>query len=359
MSTMHRIAVKKIVKETTDCVSVSFDIPAVLKSSFDYQPGQYLALETTIDGEKVRRSYSLCSAPHEGEWKVAIKEVASGKFSTYANRSLKEGDLVDVMPPMGNFALQTDIDAERHYIAFAAGSGITPVLSMIKEVLKVEPKSRFTLFYGNKNFDSIIFREEIEALKNKYLDRLSVHHILSKEKLGSPLFYGRIDAEKCGKFAKVFFDPSAVYGYYLCGPAQMIFGVKDQLIDNGVSSDRIHFELFNTDGLTDKKAPIADAEVYDTSAESKVTIILDGESFDMPLAYDGSSILDAALAAGADLPYACKGGVCSTCKAHVKKGEVIMDINYALEPDEVERGFILTCQAHPRTESVVVDFDEA
>lgn len=359
MGSMHRIAVKKIVKETIDCVSVSFDIPAVLKKSFEYQPGQYLALEATINGEKVRRSYSLCSAPHEGEWKVAIKEVPSGKFSNYANRSLKEGDLIDVMSPMGNFALQTDIDAERQYIAFAAGSGITPVLSMIKEVLKVEPKSRFTLFYGNKNFDSIIFREEIEALKNKYLNRLSVHHILSKEKLGSPLFYGRIDAEKCGKFAKVFFDPSAVYGYYLCGPAEMIFGVKDQLITSGVPSDRIHFELFNTDGLQKTTAPTVDDRIYNTSDESKVTIILDAESFDMPLAYDGASILDAALAAGADLPYACKGGVCSTCKAQVKKGEVIMDINYALEPEEVEQGFILTCQAHPRTESVVVDFDEA
>ncbi|MFT6337662.1 MAG: ring-1,2-phenylacetyl-CoA epoxidase subunit PaaE [Halioglobus sp.] len=356
MSALHRIKVKEVIKETADCVSVSFDIPQDLQSEFQYKSGQYLALETEINGEKVRRSYSLCSAPYENEWKVAIKKVEGGKFSTYANEALSDNEEMSVMAPKGGFALASDSENENHYVAFGAGSGITPILSMIKTVMHDEPKSRFTLFYGNRNFDSIIFREEIEALKNVYLDRLSVHHILSKEKLGSPLFFGRIDAQKCEKFGTVFYDPIEVAGYYLCGPAQMIFGVKDQLIAQDVDASRIHFELFNTsDILVETKK---EEESFDSEAESKVTIILDGESFDMPLDYGGTSILDAALAAGADLPYACKGGVCSTCKGKVIKGEATMDINYALEPDEVENGFILTCQAHPRTSEVIVSYDE-
>ena len=357
MSALHKIKVKKVIKETADCVSVSFDIPQDLQSEFQYKSGQYLALETEINGEKVRRSYSLCSAPYENEWKVAIKKVEGGKFSTYANESLSDNEVMSVMAPMGGFALASDSEAENHYVAFGAGSGITPILSMIKTVMHDEPKSRFTLFYGNRNFETIIFREEIEALKNLYLDRLSVHHILSKEKLGSPLFFGRIDAQKCERFGKVFYDPTEVACYYLCGPAQMIFSVKDQLIAKGVDSGKIHFELFNTSDIPMETKLVE--ETFDSEAESKVTIILDGESFDMPLDYGGTSILDAALAAGADLPYACKGGVCSTCKAQVTKGEVTMDINYALEPDEVENGFILTCQAHPRTSEVTVSYDEA
>ena len=356
MSALHKIKVKEVIKETADCVSVSFDIPKELQPIFQYKSGQYLALENEIDGEKVRRSYSLCSAPYENEWKVAIKKVEGGKFSTYANETLSDDEELSVMAPAGGFALSPDKLAENHYVAFGAGSGITPILSMIKTVMHDEPKSRFTLFYGNRNFDTIIFREEIEALKNVYLNRLSVHHILSKEKLGSPLFFGRIDAQKCERFGKVFYNPIEVAGYYLCGPAQMIFGVKDQLIAQGVDASKIHFELFNTSDIpveTKKKE-----ESYDSEAESKVTIILDGESFDMPLDYGGASILDAALAAGADLPYACKGGVCSTCKAQVTKGEATMDINYALEPDEVENGFILTCQAHPRTAEITVSYDE-
>jgi ring-1,2-phenylacetyl-CoA epoxidase subunit PaaE len=357
MNALHRIKVKEVIKETADCVSVSFDIPQDLQSDFQYISGQYLALETEINGEKVRRSYSLCSAPFENEWKVAIKKVEGGKFSTYANESLSDEEELSVMVPAGGFTLESDSKAENHYVAFGAGSGITPILSMIKTVMHDEPKSRFTLFYGNRNFDTIIFREEIEALKNIYLDRLSVHHILSKEKLGSPLFFGRIDAQKCENFGKVFYNPTEVSAYYLCGPSQMIFGVKDQLIDQGVDASRIHFELFNTSDIPVETKLVE--ETYDSEAESTVTIILDGESFDMPLDYGGTSILEAALTAGADLPYACKGGVCSTCKARVTKGEVIMDINYALEPDEVENGFILTCQSHPRTELVTVNFDEA
>ena len=358
MSTMfHTLQVKDIHRETEDSVVLSFNVPSELQEDFSFVPGQYLTLETAIQGEDVRRSYSLCSAPFENEWKVAVKRVENGKFSTYANQQMNSGDEIKVMAPTGNFKLETRADNKNHYVAFAAGSGITPILSMIKTVLKEEPNSTFTLFYGNRNLDTIIFREELEALKNRYVKRLSVHHILSKEKLGSPLFFGRIDAEKCKKFGSVFFNPSEVHSFYLCGPSQMIFAVKDQLADLGVDASKIHFELFTTSDIKVEKKKVEAS--FNPETESKVTIILDQESFDMPLAYGGTSILDAALAAGADLPYACKGGVCSTCKAKITEGEVIMDINYALEPDEVEQGFVLTCQSHPRTSTVTVDFDEA
>ena len=328
MSQMHTLTIKEIRRETEDTVSLAFDIPESLKAKFSFESGQYLTLETEINGEKVRRSYSLCSAPTDQEWRVAIKKVEGGKFSTYANEHLSDTEQMDVLPPMGNFKLSPNKDVQNHHIGFAAGSGITPILSMIKTVLREEPKSKFTLFYGNKNFESIIFREEIEALKNLYLNRLSVHHILSREKLGSPLFYGRINGEKCAKFADVFFKATNVAGFYLCGPAEMIFDVKDSLLECGVSADKIHFELFNTSGLPKKESEISENADLDPLKESKVTVILDGDSFDFNLAYGGVSILDAALEEGADLPYACKGGVCCTCKAKIDEGSVDMDVNY-------------------------------
>ena len=353
----HDLKIKSVVKETKDSVVIDIDVPVGLQEEFAFIPGQYLALETRINGEDVRRSYSLCSAPFENEWKVAVKKVEGGKFSTYANEDLKAGETVSVMTPDGNFKLVTAEGNSNHYVAFAAGSGITPVMSMIKAVLKEEPESKFTLFFGNRNVESIIFREELEDLKNQYLERLSLHHILSKEKLGSPLFYGRIDAEKCNKFSSVFFDANEVAGFFLCGPSQMIFTVRDELKNMGIDAAKIHFELFTTDDIKVEKKE--EKESFDPNQESMVTIILDEESFDMPLSYGGKSILDAALEAGADLPYACKGGVCSTCKAKITDGEVVMDLNYALEPDEVEDGFVLTCQSHPRTSSLTVNFDEA
>jgi ring-1,2-phenylacetyl-CoA epoxidase subunit PaaE len=354
---LHDLRVKSVHVETEDSVVVSFDIPEEMKEEFAFIPGQYLVLETNLNGENIRRSYSLCSAPYEQKWQVAIKRVDNGKFSSYANAELKAGDTLKVMKPEGSFKLITNKNNQNHYVAFAAGSGITPVLSMLKSVLKEEPDSQFTLFFGNRNVDSIIFRNELEDLKNKYLNRLSVHYILSKEKLGSPLFFGRIDAQKCSRFSQVFFEPEDVAGFYLCGPSQMIFEVKDELIRLGADASRIHFELFTTDDLKVEKK--TEEQLFDPATESRVTIILDEESFDMPLAYGGLSVLDAALAAGADLPFACKGGVCSTCKAMVTEGEVVMDVNYALEPDEVERGFVLTCQSHPRTATLTVNFDES
>ncbi len=359
MPKFHKLRVREVRRETPDAVSIAFDVPDALKADYEFVQGQYLTLKTDIKGEDVRRSYSICTGPLEGDLRVAVKHVKDGRFSTYANETLKAGDQLDVMTPMGKFYTQLDAANEKQYVAFAAGSGITPVMSILKTVLELEPRSRFTLFYGNKNFDSIIFREEIEALKNKHLDRLSVHHVLSREVLGSPLFNGRIDAEKCEQFCQVFFDVKQVDDYFLCGPEEMIFAVKETLEAQQVDTKRIHFELFTTP-TTKKVKPKPEAAPSPTPRESdsNITVILDGDAFDFRLGKHGDNILDTALKNGADLPFACKGGVCCTCRAKILEGKVEMDVNYALEPDEVEAGFVLTCQSHPLTKKVVVSFDE-
>ncbi len=353
----HALKVKDIRKETPDCVSVAFDVPETLADSYSYIPGQYLTLKAQINGEEVRRSYSICTDPEEG-LRVAIKKVPDGRFSTFANELLQEGEEVDVMTPMGNFHTPISADNEKNYVAFAAGSGITPIMSIMKAILKREPKSTFMLFFGNRQTESIIFKEEIEALKNKYLGRLSVHHVLSRMFSGNELFDGRIDEEKCRRFSQIFFDPSEVDAFFLCGPEQMIFDVTETLKQLEVDPEKIHFELFTSPagklGQTKTDSPKKD---FDPASESHVTINLDGSAFKITLPYGGPAILDAALKYGADLPYACKGGVCCTCRAKLVEGEVDMDVNYALEPEEVEAGFILTCQAHPRTPEVKVDFD--
>jgi len=299
----------------------------------------------------------ITTSPAEEDLRVAVKWVKGGRFSSYANETLQAGEELDVMTPMGKFGVQISDKPDKQYVAFAAGSGITPIISIMKTVLEQEPTSHFTLFYGNKNFDSIIFREEIEALKNNHLEQVSVHHILSREALGSPLFKGRIDGQKCEAYSKVFFDAKAVDDYLLCGPEEMIFAVKDQLEADGVDGKRIHFELFTT-AATKKAPPLVIPEDAANKDDSQITIILDGDAIDFPLGAYSDNILDAALKQGADLPFACKGGVCCTCRAKVLEGEVEMHVNYALEPDEVEAGFVLTCQSRPRTPKVVISFDE-
>lgn len=351
------LTISEVLRETENSVSIGFEVPQELIEKFQFLPGQHLALETEIAGEKIRRSYSLCSAPYENKWRVAVKKVSGGKFSTFANDELKASTKIRVMPPHGNFKLSINANDEKNIVAFAAGSGITPIISMVKTVLQDSPNSTITLFYGNRSTDEIIFREELENLKNKYLDRFSLYHILSKEKTGVPLLYGRIDDEKCKIFSKHFYDVNDVDAFYLCGPAPMIFTVSDELKNLGVQDSNIHFELFNTDGIIATPKEVSEPN-YDPATQSKVTLIMDGEVNEFPLAYGGNSILEAALKEGMDLPFACKGGVCSTCKAKITAGEVDMDVNYALEPDELERGFVLTCQSHPRTSNVTVNFDE-
>jgi ring-1,2-phenylacetyl-CoA epoxidase subunit PaaE len=352
----HPLTVAAVRKETADCVSVSLSVPAALQEIFHYQHGQYLTVRANINGEEVRRSYSICSSPLDHELRIAVKKVENGKFSTWANQSLKKGDTLDVMPPMGKFFTKLDVSATKNYLGFAAGSGITPLLSIIKTTLRTEPNSQFTLVYGNRHRHSIIFREELEALKNQYMQRLRLVHILSREKTDTVLHAGRIDGDKCRQLFDKVILPDTIDECFLCGPETMILSVKETLIAAGIDAKKIHFELFTTAGSQQASAVNRQSSVV-SGPVSKVTLKLDGVAVDFDLPYDGSSILDAALSNGADLPYACKGGVCCTCRAKLMEGEVKMDINYGLEPDEIEQGFILTCQAHPLTEKVVVDFD--
>lgn len=351
----HPLTVKEVRQETADTVSVAFQIPDALKESFSYKPGQYLTIKAIINGEEQRRSYSLCSSPLDNEWRVAVKKVPNGIFSTYANEQLKTGDVLEVMPPLGHFTTEVNDANKKEYIGFAAGSGITPIISIIKTVLHTEPQSRFTLVYGNKNRHSIIFKEIIEGLKNKYIDRFRVIHVLSREVTDANINSGRIDANKCNELFTMFANINADE-FFICGPESMIFCVKNFLEAKGVDSKKIHFELFTSPGQK-KQTNVSNTQIQDDAPKSKVTIKLDGRSFDFELAYEGENVLDAALRQGADLPYSCKGGVCCSCRAKLVEGEVDMDVNYALEADEVKAGFILTCQAHPKTPSVVIDYD--
>ncbi|MBS1565572.1 MAG: phenylacetate-CoA oxygenase/reductase subunit PaaK [Bacteroidetes bacterium] len=356
----HALRVKDVHIETSDCVSIAFDIPEDLRPAFHFTQGQNITLRAVLDGQEVRRSYSICSAPSDNELRVAVKKVDKGLFSTFANHTLKTGDTLEIMPPSGRFYTTLNPAHKKNYLAFAAGSGITPILSIIKTTLATEPNSSFTLVYGNRNRASIIFREQLEALKNRYTTRFVLHHVLSREKTDAPINHGRIDREKCNDLGRKLIDVAGMDEIFLCGPEEMIFSVKEGLEQQGVPSSKIHFELFTTPGQ--KKQGTGTASSADASAvagkTSRVTVKLDGISFDFDLPYNGLPILDAALQQGADLPYACKGGVCCTCRARLTSGEVEMDTNYALEPDELKEGFILTCQSHPRTEKVTIDFDQ-
>ena len=351
----HKLKVKEIRKETPDCVSIAFVIPRELQKDFVFEQGQNITIKREINGEEFRRSYSICSAPFENELRVAVKKVEGGKFSEFANTSLKENEILEVLPPTGKFNTDLNSANSKKYLAFAAGSGITPVISIIKTTLQTEPASSFTLVYGNKGRNSIIFFEELEGLKNKYLNRFSLINILSREKTDAPINYGRINELKLTDLRKLV-DYSNTDEFFICGPEEMIFCVKDFLEQHGTDKKKIHFELFTTPGHK-KSASQKQKTTGDDGHKSKITVKLDGRSFDFDLGFNNESILDAALKRGADLPFACKGGVCCTCKAKLLEGEVEMDVNWGLEHEEIEQGYILTCQSHPKTEKVVVDFD--
>ena len=349
----YPLVVKEVRRETKDAVSVAFELNDEQRSVFRYTPGQYLTFRAAINGEEVRRSYSICAAPHEGELRVAIKEIEGGKFSTYANRTLKAGDTLESMAPAGNFAWKHE-GSTAHVVGWAAGSGITPISAIAKSVLNSDNESTFTLFYGNKNSNSIIFKNEMEDLKNAYVDRFEVHHVLSREDQGSDYTSGRLDADKVKGYNGKFFDVATTTGHFLCGPLGMIEGVSVVLESLGTAKSTIHFELFNTAGATAEAIAKSSSKA---SANAKVTVVLDGEEthFEMgPKDY----VIDAALDAGADVPYACKGAVCCTCRAKVLKGTAEMVMNYALVDDEVKDGYVLTCQPHATSDELVISFDE-
>lgn len=351
----YKLIVNDCTKTTEDCTVIGFEMPDFLRPLFKFKQGQYLTLKANIKGDPVQRSYSLCSSPLDNEWKVAIKQIPEGLFSTFANTNLKVGDILEVMPPNGNFNVAIS-DEPKNYLAVAAGSGITPIISIIKTHLAEEPHSTFKLVYINKTVSSIILKEELEALKNVYMDRLEIFHFLTREYRNIPLFDGRLDKEKFDTFCKQFCNLSDIKDCFICGPEEMIFMIENYLIETGKNKKEIHFELFNTSGkISDEKR-----ETYKSLSDKNadITIIDGGKTFNFNIDQGSQNILDAALANNADLPFACKGGVCCTCRAKLVEGKVDMIVNYALEEEEVEAGYILTCQSIPVSEKIIVDFDQ-
>lgn len=356
MAEFHKIKVADIYKETKDTSVITFDIPQDLKEDFEFTPGQHLTLKKDINGEDIRRSYSLCSSPLEDQWKVAVKQIPEGKFSTYANETLKAGDELDVMLPSGTFGVESNKEFKKNYLFFAAGSGITPLMSMIKTHLANEPNSTCKLFYVNKTVKSIIFKEELEQLRNTYFGRLEIYYFLTKERRDIELFNGRFDDEKMQVLTKTFIDIPDTNEVFLCGPENMVNYVSEYLVNSGLPKELVHFELF-VKGLSEEDIKRAERLAQQNVEGTEVTIVDGGKDFHFTMTKEYDNILDAALGAGADLPFACKGGVCSTCKCEVKEGTVEMKINYALEEFEVAKNWVLSCQAVPISDKVVVDFD--
>lgn len=352
----YDLKVVDVQKETRDAVVVSLK-PVDEQVDFSFVQGQYLTFKKEFEGEELRRCYSICSGKDDGILQVGIKKVSDGMFSTWANDNLKAGDILQSLPPMGNFFTELDSQKARTYLGFAGGSGITPLLSIIKTTLATEPNSQFTLVYGNQSSHSIMFREVLEDLKNTYLGRLSIVHILEREQQEIDLFNGRIDQDKCSELFKGWVDVSDVDTAFICGPEPMMLAIADSLKNHGLTEQQIKFELFASTPRKNKKAATAAAEGEKVET-AKATIILDGLSRTIDIPKDGTSILDAGVEAGMDLPYACKGGVCSTCKCKVIKGDVEMGTNYALEDYEVRAGYVLTCQTVPVSDDIVVDYDQ-
>jgi ring-1,2-phenylacetyl-CoA epoxidase subunit PaaE len=356
MAQFYKLKIKDIYKETSDCSVITFDVPKELETQFVFRQGQHLTLKADIDGEDVRRSYSLCSSPIDNQWKVAVKQIPGGKFSTFVNENLKTGHTLEVMAPTGTFGVSVKPEEAKNYLFFAAGSGITPVLSMIKTHLKAEPNATCKLFYVNKTAKSIIFKEELEQFRNAFFGRLEIYYFLTKERRYIDLFNGRFDDEKMTVLTRTFIDIPDTSEVFLCGPEQMVNYVSNYLINAGLPNDLIHYELFVT-GLSEEDVKRAERLSQQNVEGIEVTIVDGGKEFLFTMTKDFDNILDAALNAGADLPFACKGGVCSTCKCEVVDGAVEMKINYALDEKEVAQNLVLSCQAVPTTENVVVSFD--
>ena len=352
----HSLRVKSIEKSTKQSSVVELEVPTALQSDFSFKAGQYLTLRTWIQGEEVRRSYSLCSSPHEKEWKIGVKWVEGGKFSTYVQEVLKVGDSLEVMYPDGRFHIPLDRQRKRAYVAFAAGSGITPIISLIKSHLHSEPNSTFKLFYVNQRIASIMLKEELADLKNTNIDRLEIFHLLTQQDRNIPLFNGRIDKEKLDIIFKSICDIEFLDHFFVCGPEPMIHLINRFLEDNGVEKEQIHFELFGTNMGHSQAEKKKLAKDYG-GRSCQITIVEGGKSLEFEMEQGSTNVLDAALGQAADLPFACKGGVCATCKARVESGEVKMLLTYGLEQEEIEEGYILSCQAIPTSNKLVVNFD--
>jgi ring-1,2-phenylacetyl-CoA epoxidase subunit PaaE len=357
----HPLRVRSIEPDTAEAVVVSFDVPPALREVFGFTQGQYLTLRKTIDGQDLRRSYSICAGVDDGELRVGVRKVKGGVFSNWINTELKAGDEISVMAPQGRFFVPIEPAAHRHHVGIAGGSGITPILSIMKTVLAREPHSQFTLIYGNRSLQSTMFKEELEDLKNRYMARLVLHHVFSDEPTDAPLNMGVMNRDKIGEFLRGVVPAQAIAQVYVCGPFQMNDEAEAALLAAGVPEDRIHIERFGiaqAPGAEHK----ADAVVHEAqpgdAQSARIVIIRDGLRREIEFHKQQPSILDAASACGMEVPFSCTSGVCGTCRAKVVEGEVRMERNFALDKNEVAAGFILTCQAHPLTERVILSFDE-
>jgi ring-1,2-phenylacetyl-CoA epoxidase subunit PaaE len=365
----HPLRVRAVLPDTPEAVVIAFDVPPSLREAFRFTQGQYLTLRTAIDGADLRRSYSICAGVDDEELRVGVRKVAGGVFSNWINAHLKAGDTVQVMAPQGRFFVPLLPEARRHHVGIAGGSGITPILSTMKTVLAREPLSRFTLIYGNRLLKSTMFKEEIEDLKNRYLTRLVLHHVFSDEHMDSPLNQGVMNRDKIGEFLRSVVPAASIAHVYVCGPYQMNDEAEAALLASGVAEDRIHIERFGvapTDPTqaapTDAAPASVDAVIHEArpgdAETARIVIVRDGLRREFPFQREQPSILDAASAAGLEVPYSCTSGVCGTCRAKIVEGEVRMERNFALDKAEVAAGFVLTCQAHPLTPTVVLSFDE-
>jgi len=360
MSTLfHPLRVRRIEPDTAEAVIVTFEVPHDLRDVFGFTQGQYLTLRREVDGQDLRRSYSICAGVDDGELRVGVRKVNGGVFSNWINAHLRPGDTIHVMAPQGRFFVPIDAAAHRHYVGIAGGSGITPILSIMKTVLGREPRARFTLIYGNRALKSTMFKEEIEDLKNKYLARLVLHHVFSDEATDAAINHGLMNRDKIGEFLRTLVPARGIDHAFVCGPYQMNDEAEAALLSAGVPEDRIHIERF---GIAPQAAQAVGAVIHQAApgdAElARVTIVRDGLRREIEFRKDQPSILDAASAAGLEVPFSCTSGVCGTCRAKLVEGSVRMERNFALDKKEVAAGFVLTCQAHPTTERVVLSFDE-
>ena len=358
MAQFYPLEISEIKKETTESVSIAFNIPSNLKEDFKYTQGQYITLRLNLNGEELRRSYSICSGVDEDEpLRIGVKKVEGGKVSTYLNEEIEVGSSLEVMRPMGNFYTELNSQNQKNYVAFAAGSGITPILSIAKTTMSIEPQSTFKLFYGNRNAHSIMFKEELEKLESKYSSRFKIFNVLSRESNNNPLFKGRIDSGKAGQLLSTYCDIKSVDHFFICGPYEMIRGISNWLEENEILKEKILFELFQTPEDDSTDSQIEESERQEFSGSAEVTIHLDGDVSTLTLQGE-DAILDVAIDAGLDVPYACQGGSCCTCRAKLLKGKVKMDANYVLSETELNQGYILTCQSHPTTPLVELDYDQ-
>lgn len=355
----HSLRIREVRPETADAVSVAFEVPPELREAFRFTQGQFVTLKTHIEGEETRRSYSICVGvtdyDRDGELRIGIKRVRGGRFSNFAFDQLAPGHEIDVMTPDGRFFTHLNAEHGKHYVAFSGGSGITPVLAIVKTTLETEPRSAFTLVYGNRSVDQIMFAEELEDLKNRFMDRFRLYHVLSDDLQDVELFNGVLDQAKCAEFLATLLPADEIDEAFICGPGPMMDAAEAALKDAGVPQQKVHVERF---GSPLPQAGVPAIEITENTPAADLEIVIDGKKRKLRLPYEGVSLLDLGLKAGLALPYACKGGVCCTCRAKVLEGEVKMDKNYTLEEQEVKDGFVLTCQCHPVSERVVVSFDE-